>query len=105
MGCGHEYWMLDGEDEPAAGDKGPMDGFNKAVEILDVVEGEGAVGEIEGGFGQCEALEIRNPIFDHRVRRAGSSACDHIFGQIDAKDGCRAVVSRPSGEPAEAAAE
>ncbi len=82
-----------------------MDRSHQPVEVFDVMEGERAVGEAEARFGQNQMLEVGDSILDRRILRLLPRACDHFLGEVEAKDLSRAVLPRPAGEPAEAAAE
>lgn len=82
-----------------------MDRPHQAIEILDIVEDERAVGEIEARLRQHEMIEICDPIIDRRVVRILSCPRDHVFGKVQSEDVVGTVLARPTGKPTEAAAE
>jgi hypothetical protein len=102
---GHVDRVLDREDETRARRKRSVHASREPAEILDVMQGERAEGEIEGGVRQLQLFEIRNPVFDTAVVRRRSGAGKHVFGNVEAEHVRRSVLSRPAGEPAKPAAE
>ena len=81
-----------------------MDRCEKNPGILDVVEGERAVDEIEGGLRQGQLVEIGTLVDDARARR-GPRSREHSLGNIDAENGGCPLLLCPAAEPAETATE
>ncbi|MCY1222750.1 hypothetical protein D9M72_348540 [compost metagenome] len=88
-----------------AGNQRPVDGGDQPAEILDIVEGERAIGEVEALFGQFELIEIGDPVVDLRIGRIGPGAGDHFFREIEAEHLGRTSLAGITREPAEAATE
>lgn len=105
VGGGHEDRVFDGEDEGSAGGEGAVDHADEAVEVADVVEREGAEGEVEGLGGKLEGFEVGALVDDGGVGGVGAGARDHVGGEVDAEDGDGALLAHPAGGPAEAAAQ
>jgi hypothetical protein len=78
---------------------------HQSVEVFDVVQGQRAVGQIEGLAGQREAFHIRSLIGDRRIPRVGLGPRQHLLGQFDPEHLGRARLARPTAEPAVAATE
>lgn len=81
-----------------------VDGGEQAANVLDVVQGEGTIGEVEAGLRQCQLFEVSQPVGDVagilRLRLG-----QHVCGYVQAEHVCGALVYGPAGEPAETAAE
>ena len=97
--------MLDAEDKMSDGSEGLKHAANEPPKVFDMMQGERAVGEIEGLLGQFKAFQIGPEIAHARIGGLRSRPREHVFGQIDGQHAGRALNHRPSGEPAEAAAE
>ena len=96
--------MLDAEDKMSAGSEGLKHAANEPPKVFDIMQGERAVGEIEGLLGQFNAFQIGPQVVYVRIGSFCSRPRQHVFGEIDAKHPGRALNHRPSGDPAEAAA-
>ncbi len=61
--------MFDSEDEPGARRQRAIDHPHQSRKIGHIVEGERAIGEIEGGCGQIQHFQIGNPVSDRGIGR------------------------------------
>src|SRR3546814_16825579 len=95
--------MLDGEDEMGAGNERTMHRCHQPPEVLDIVEGEGAVDQIEGLLRQRELFEVGQPVLDGWIRSVRLRAGEHLLGKIQPEDGGSALLPRPARKPPQAA--
>jgi hypothetical protein len=74
-------------------------------EVFHVVEGQGAVDQVEGGGRQVEGLQVRPPVGDCRPGVLRTRPLQHPLGKVQAQNVLGALIRRPGAEPAEAASQ